>query len=428
MSSSKRAGLRASYVRAALALLGFVLLSGSGWPDGRPRKRKGMYPNLRAVALLQHQWAPEPESPQAIDRTTFARALEKLCYGGGDPRGAAREPYRERAERYAAWIEESARAHGEDPFLLGALVYRMSQCRPEFSNAQGHGLTALDPEMFSANIRGRALRYAVPQEGGFVEREKVLSRVLTAETARDAQTNLEWAAAVLGHFDQASHRHYASHFIWGDGVPSDREEDRVFTDRRRLLGYYGLPTPERTVTFRNLLWGSPLEASPRVVSSAPGAARDAGLRRHKGVDVESLQGEPVLAMADGTVFFAGVDMPGQGARALEPQQVKRVARRRMGRGGRFVCIDHFVPGPDEAFLQSCYMHLEDVHVRIGEVVKRGQPIGTVGRTGCKHSAPHLHLEIKSDKRRYDARDIVPGILIGEPPREPPRKRRSVPRV
>jgi hypothetical protein len=121
-------------------------------------------------------------------------------------------------------------------------------------------------------------------------------------------------------------------------------------------------------------------------------------------------------------------MPGQGARPLEPQQMKRVSRRRMGRGGRFVCIDHFAPGPDEAFLQSCYMHLEAINVKIGDVVKRGQPIGTVGRTGCKHSPPHLHLEIKSDKRRYDARDIVPGILIGEPPREAPKKRRGVPRV
>jgi len=281
----------------------------------------------------------------------------------------------------------------------------------------------------------------VPQGGSLVERQKTLSRALTPQSALDAQTNLEWGAAVLAmwreqhegldaQFEQIGHRHYVSHFIWGDKVPSDREEDRVFTDRRRLLENYGLKQAEHTVEFRQIVWGSPLQAGPRVVSSAPGAARDEGLRRHKGVDVESVQGEPVLAMADGVVFFAGVDLPGQGARPLDPKQVMRVPRKRMGRGGRFVCIDHGPNGPaaDEAFLQSCYMHLEQIHVSNGDVVKRGQPIGTVGRTGCKHSPPHLHLEIKSDKRRYDARDIVPGILIGEPPHEKWKFKRKVPRV
>lgn len=418
-------------LRSSVILLGFLLLSGAGFPEGRPRKREGLHANLRSVELLQHQWAAEPETPAAIDRVMFARALAKLCTGMPA----------EKAERYATWIEESARAHGEDPFLLAALVHRMSLCRADFSNAQGHGLTALDPAMLKDNLLGNTLRYSVPQDGGTLERQKTLSRALTESSARDAQTNLEWAAALLAmwreqhaaldeHFEQQAHRHYVSHFIWGDKIPSDREEDRVFTDRRRLLENYGLKHTEQTVLFRNILWGSPLEASPRVVSSAPGAARDAGLRRHKGVDVESVQGEPVLAMADGVVFFAGVDMPGQGARPLDPVQVKRVSRQRMGRGGRFVCIDHGPNGPaqDEAFLQSCYMHLEDVHVASGQVVKRGQPIGTVGRTGCKHSPPHLHLEIKSDKRRYDARDVVPGILIGEPPHEKWNKKRKVPRV
>jgi murein DD-endopeptidase MepM/ murein hydrolase activator NlpD len=132
-------------------------------------------------------------------------------------------------------------------------------------------------------------------------------------------------------------------------------------------------------------------------------------------------------MADGVVFFAGVDLPGMGARLLDPSQAKRVKRTRMGRGGRFVCIDHGPSGAaqDEAFLQSCYMHLDEIHVATGTAVKRGQPIGTVGRSGCKHSPPHLHLEIKSDKRRYDARDFVPNILIGEPPHEKSKRKRGL---
>jgi murein DD-endopeptidase MepM/ murein hydrolase activator NlpD len=373
------------------------------------------------VALLQHEWDDEPESPRAIDRAKFALALSKLCHG----------MTAERADRYAAWIDDSAKAHGEDPFLLAALMHRMTLCRETYANAIGRGLTALDLGMLKDNVRGNVLHYSLPQGTDFVEREKTLSKPLTEQSALDPQTNLEWAAAVLAMFreqhatldvddtDQVAHRHHVSHFIWGDHVPSDREEDRVLTDRRRLLENYGVKLIDQTTLYRGIVWSAPLQGSPRVVSSAPGASRDEGLRRHKGVDVESVLGEPVLAMADGVVFFAGVDLPGQGARPLEPSQVKRSRRIRMGRGGRFVCIDHGPNGPaeDEAFLQSCYMHLEEIHVSTGDIVKRGQSIGTVGRTGCKHSPPHLHLEIKSDKRRYDARDFVPNHLIGEPPHE-----------
>jgi murein DD-endopeptidase MepM/ murein hydrolase activator NlpD len=403
-------------------------LSGSGFAEESARKREGLRANLRSVALLDHEWAAEPESPRVIDRAKFAAALGKLCHG----------MTAERSERYAVWIDESARAHGEDPFLLAALMHRMSLCRDTFANAIGRGLTALDVAMLKDNVRGNVLHYTLPQGASFVEREKALRQGLTEQSALDPQTNLEWAAAVLAMFreqhaaldletEQVAHRHYVSHFIWGDHVPSDREEDRVFTDRRRLLEDYGLKPTEQTNLYRDIVWGSPLQGSPRVVSSAPGASRDDGLRRHRGVDVESVLGEPVLAMADGVVFFAGIDLPGMGARLLDPGQAKRVKRTRMGRGGRFVCIDHGPSGAaqDEAFLQSCYMHLDEIHVATGTAVKRGQPIGTVGRSGCKHSPPHLHLEIKSDKRRYDARDFVPNILIGEPPHEKSKRKRGL---
>lgn len=415
-------------LRIVLLSLGFLLWSGSDW-DRRPRKREGCHPNLRAVALVDATtWEREPEAPKAVDHARFSAALVKLC---------ARAP-KERVEAYAGWVLQSAAAHGEDPFLLAAVMHRMSSCKADAKVDKGFGLTGIQPAMIKDNVRGRTLRYVVPTVAGWKEREKELSRPLTEATLKDPQTNLEWAAALLAmwreqhafvdrDFEQNPHRHYVSHFVWGDRIVSDREEDRIFTDRRRLLGYYGLPTPELTQVFRGMVWGSPLEASPRVVSSAPGAYRTPK-RRHRGVDVEGVVGEPVLAMADGVVFFAGVDLPGQGARAAEPHNIKRVPRGRMGPGGRFVCIDHNAArGPEEAFLRSCYMHLEDVHVKAGDVVRRGDPIGTVGLTGVKHSPPHLHLEIKSDKRFYDARDVLPKILIGEPPPEP-KRRKTVPRA
>ena len=54
--------------------------------------------------------------------------------------------------------------------------------------------------------------------------------------------------------------------------------------------------------------------------------------------------------------------------------------------GLHVVIDH---GFD---YQTLYGHMSDVHVRIGEKVKKGQQIGTVGRTGTA-TAPHCHYEV-----------------------------------
>ena len=54
----------------------------------------------------------------------------------------------------------------------------------------------------------------------------------------------------------------------------------------------------------------PLEAAPRVATSGPGDDRDGGARRHRGLDVVASPGEPIRAIADGTVIFAGVNLRG----------------------------------------------------------------------------------------------------------------------
>lgn len=402
----------------------FAVLCGSGFPDGRARLRTGLQAEKQTAVpgaqVASAARGEEPASPDTIDRARFAGAIEDLC--GKMPAGRALE--------YAQWIEESAYLRREDPFLLAALVHRMSRCDASGGSAAGIGLTGIQPSMYEDNVRGRVLTYAVRVGSVFVTRQNILSRMLTEATLRTPEANIEWAAALLAmwheqheaideRYEQHAHRHYVSHFVWGDRVQNERAEEGILTDRRRLLLHYGVELPQPTELFRGVQWGSPLEGSPRMVSSVPGASRDAGLRSHRGVDVIALRDEPVFAMADGPVFFAGVDLPGRGsARSM------RVSLRRMGHGGRFVCIEHApAAAEDEAYLRSCYMHLEKVFVQTGELVTRGQLIGTVGRTGMKRSAPHLHLEIKSDKRLYDARDVVPGILVGEPAPEPRPRRR-----
>lgn len=89
---------------------------------------------------------------------------------------------------------------------------------------------------------------------------------------------------------------------------------------------------------------------------------------HSGVDLAASVGSPVLAAGDGTVAFAG----------------------KQATYGNLVVINH------AEGLQTRYAQLASIKVKVGQVVKRGQPIATVGTSGSPSSkASHLHFEVRS---------------------------------
>jgi murein DD-endopeptidase MepM/ murein hydrolase activator NlpD len=141
---------------------------------------------------------------------------------------------------------------------------------------------------------------------------------------------------------------------------------------------------------------SPLEAVPRVATSGPGDDRSGGARRHAGLDLAGMLGEPVRAVADGTVIFAGINSPNHSRMSgIPPEKIARYKHRRMGVGGIYVCIEH-VPEPKRVV--SCYMHLGGYTVAEHDHVLAGQVIGELGRTGVKVSPPHLHFEVRIGDR------------------------------
>lgn len=88
-------------------------------------------------------------------------------------------------------------------------------------------------------------------------------------------------------------------------------------------------------------------------------------------------GQPVHAVANGKVAFA--DFCGR-------------------LFGNVVMIDHvFYENAEKKTVRSVYVHLQEIHVRSGEIVKRRQVIGTVGQDPDKLFAPHLHLEFRWDR-------------------------------
>ncbi len=109
-------------------------------------------------------------------------------------------------------------------------------------------------------------------------------------------------------------------------------------------------------------------------------ARAFRISRHLGDDLNGIGGQnsdlgdPVYAAGAGRVVYAGI-----------PHES----------WGRMILIAHRLPEGDELgpVVQTMYAHLESIRVRTGQIVQRGDPIGTVGTAGGKYLA-HLHFEVR----------------------------------
>jgi murein DD-endopeptidase MepM/ murein hydrolase activator NlpD len=101
-------------------------------------------------------------------------------------------------------------------------------------------------------------------------------------------------------------------------------------------------------------------------------------------DVRSyrIYGEPVLAVADGTVAGARDDLPDQTPGALPDGLPLDDA------DGNFVLLD--IGGG--AYVNYAHLRPGSVRVRAGDRVRRGDHLGDVGNTG-NTTAPHLHLHV-----------------------------------
>ena len=109
------------------------------------------------------------------------------------------------------------------------------------------------------------------------------------------------------------------------------------------------------------------DAKPQSIRSVFGDPRDAGVRRHEGVDIFAPRGTPVVAATDGLVVRVGESE----------------------KGGRVVWLLDPLRG-----VSLYYAHLDAQHVSAGDVVRTGETLGTVGNTGnARGTPPHLHFGI-----------------------------------
>lgn len=90
-------------------------------------------------------------------------------------------------------------------------------------------------------------------------------------------------------------------------------------------------------------------------------------KKHEGIDFKAALGTPVLATSTGKVITATFDK----------------------NYGNYIIIQH-----DEHY-KTLYAQLNEMSVKVGDEVKKGETIGKVGSSGLS-TAPHLHYEVIKD--------------------------------
>ena len=104
--------------------------------------------------------------------------------------------------------------------------------------------------------------------------------------------------------------------------------------------------------------------------------RPFGVKNHLGADWnrgfrDDDLGDPVYSVSKGIVSFTG---------------------NLGGDWGRIVRVIHRVD--EDEYVESLYAHLRDIYVKQGDLVGRGQKVGTIGNNDGRERA-HLHFEIRS---------------------------------
>lgn len=118
---------------------------------------------------------------------------------------------------------------------------------------------------------------------------------------------------------------------------------------------------------------SGIYGSQRILGGVPRAP-------HYGVDIARPAGTPVAAPADGVVVLAGPP--------------------KFSLEGNLLIIDYGMG------LNSAFLHLSRVDVKVGDHVRQGQVVGAIGMTG-RATGPHLHWAMNLGDVRIDPALLVP---------------------
>jgi len=220
----------------------------------------------------------------------------------------------------------------------------------------------------------KALKISIPyKETGFFAAERVQAAAFQFEAKRGEKLYISLSKNPAQNFNvftdvwQQSNLNRVLASADTTGKPLIVEVKQTGTYLLRLQPEL-LRSGEYTLTIQS----GPALAFPVAASGKPnigsfyGADRDAGIRKHEGIDIFAKKGTPALAAANGTA---------------QPGENKL--------GGKVVFLR-----PDDADYTLYYAHLDSQLVHNGQHVIIGDTVGLVGNTGNARSTPsHLHFGI-----------------------------------
>ena len=154
----------------------------------------------------------------------------------------------------------------------------------------------------------------------------------------------------------------------------------IFRDGKIINVGKGIEIPENTIIIdkkdkfiypidKYIITG--VYGSQRILNGKP-------RRPHYGIDFHAPEGTPVKAMMDGEVTLAENDM--------------------YFTGGTII-FDH------GHGVSTLYMHMKDIDVKIGDKVKKGQIVGTLGMSG-RATGPHLDIRLNWFDVKLDPMTIL----------------------
>jgi murein DD-endopeptidase MepM/ murein hydrolase activator NlpD len=140
---------------------------------------------------------------------------------------------------------------------------------------------------------------------------------------------------------------------------------------------YGAPVPKpRPQGMPDFVWPAVGPITTRF--GVPGSDWIGGY--HMGLDIGAPNYSPIIAAADGTVEFAGMDT-------------------QHGYGNNVLIAHH------DGY-ETLYAHMSRIEAQVGQIVHQGDLVGYVGMTGFT-TGPHLHFELRLNGTKIDPEPWLP---------------------
>ncbi|MDR1694750.1 MAG: M23 family metallopeptidase [Lactobacillaceae bacterium] len=159
-------------------------------------------------------------------------------------------------------------------------------------------------------------------------------------------------------------------------TPSKQDEKEIARERNDIRAAQNKTTEN---TFWEEVFSFPVEGRESGKFGGQRIMNGSRMNPHAGMDIAAMEGTPIKAPADGIITLSGQE--------------------NYFYSGNVVVIDHGYN------LYTIYAHILDTKVNAGNKVKKGDILGTVGKTG-RVTGAHLHWGASLNDVRFDPKSLL----------------------